>query len=414
MPPAGVLGSLAIALGLGLIVGLQRESAESKLAGLRTFPLVTLLGSVCALLAPAAGGWILAAGLLGVAAATAMGNAARLRDPDPSPGITTEVALLLMYGVGASTVLGDRAVAVVLGGTIAVLLHFKAELHGLVGRLGERELRAVMQLVLLALVVLPVLPDATFGPFAVFNPREMWLMAVLIVGLSLAGYIALKFLGENAGIVAGGLLGGLISSTATTVSWSRRTRDHPEASRAAALVILIASTVVYGRVLAEIAAVARPFLRTAAPPILALAAAMAAAAAALWLVSRGREPVSVEGQQPADLKTAFTFAALYVVVLFAVAYAKERAGARGLYLVSVLSGLTDIDAITLSVARLVGSEQIDPARGWRLIVVALLSNLVFKAAMAVLLGDARLRRWILLLFGLQLLAGAAVLAFWPS
>ncbi len=410
----GVLGDLAIALGLGLIVGLQRESARSELAGLRTFPLVTLLGSVCALLAPAAGGWILAAGLLGVAAATAMGNVAHLRDEEAHPGITTEVALLLMYGLGAYTVLGDRAVAVVLGGTIAVLLHFKAELHGLVGRLGDRELRAVMQLVLLALVVLPVLPDATFGPFAVFNPREMWLMAVLIVGLSLGGYIALKFLGENAGIVAGGLLGGLISSTATTVSWARRTRENPEASRAAGLVILIASTVVYGRVLAEIAAVARPFLRAAAPPILALSAAMAVAAAALWFVSRDKEPVSVEGQPPADLKTAFTFAALYVVVLFAVAYAKERAGTRGLYLVSALSGLTDVDAITLSVARLVGSQQIDPAQGWRLIVVGLLSNMVFKGAMAAVLGDRRLRRWILLLFGLQLLAGAAVLAFWPS
>ena len=122
----------------------------------------------------------------------------------------------------------------------------------------------------------------------------------------------------------------------------------------------------------------------------------------------------VEGQQPADLKTAFTFAALYVVVLFAVAYAKERAGTRGLYLVSALSGLTDVDAITLSVARLVGSQQIDPAQGWRLIVVGLLSNLVFKGAMAAVLGDRRLRRWILLLFGLQLLAGggrARVLAF---
>ena len=414
MPSADVLGDLGIALGLGLIVGLQRESARSELAGLRTFPLVTLLGSVCALLAPAAGGWILATGLLGVAAATAMGNAARLREPEAPSGITTEVALLLMYALGAYTVLGDRAVAVVLGGVIAVLLHFKAELHGLVGRLGDRELRAVMQLVLLALVVLPVLPDATFGPFAVFNPREMWLMAVLIVGLSLGGYVALKFLGENAGIVAGGLLGGLISSTATTVSWSRRTRDHPEASRAAGLVILIASTVVYGRVLAEIAAVARPFLRAAAPPILALSAAMAVAAAALWVMSRDKEPVSVEGQQPADLRTAFTFAALYVVVLFAVAYAKERAGTRGLYLVSALSGLTDVDAITLSIARLVGSHQIDPAQGWRLIVVGLLSNLVFKGAMAAVLGDRRLRRWILLLFGLQLLAGAGVLAFWPS
>ena len=414
MPPADVLGDLAIALGLGLLVGLQRESVESSLAGLRTVPLVTLLGSVCALLAAAAGGWILAAGLLGVAAATAMGNLAKLRSGQAEPGMTTEAALLLMYGLGAYVMLGDRAIAVVLGGTIAVLLHFKAELHGAVRRLGGREMRGVMQLVLLALVVLPVLPDTTFGPFSVFNPREMWLMAVLIVGLSVGSYIALTFLGEKAGIVAGGVLGGLISSTATTVSWSRLTRGNPEASRAAALVILIASTIVYARVLAEIAAVARPFLRTAAPPILALAAAMAAAAAGLWLVSRRREPVSVEGQQPADLKTAFTFAALYVVVLFAVAYAKERAGTRGLYLVSALSGLTDVDAITLSVARLVGSGQIDPSQGWRLVVVGLLSNLVFKGAMAAVLGDRRLRRWIVLIFGAELVAGAAVLALWPS
>jgi uncharacterized membrane protein (DUF4010 family) len=414
MTASEVFGDLAIALGLGLIVGLQRERAESKLAGLRTFPLVTLLGAVCALLAGAGGGWILAAGLVGVAAATAMGNAAQAGRPEADPGITTEVALLLMYGLGAYAVLGHRGVAVALGGTIAVLLHFKAELHGLVARLGDRDLRAIMQLVLIALVILPVLPDDTYGPYAVFNPREMWLMAVLIVGLSLGGYIALKFFGEKTGIVVGGLLGGLISSTATTVSWSRRSRAQPEASRAAALAIVIASTVVYGRVLVEVAAVARPLLSAAAPPILALAAATAVAAGALWLLSRGQEAGRSEGEQPADLKAAFTFAALYVVVLLAVAYAKERAGTRGLYLVSVVSGLTDVDAITLSVARLAGSGQLDPGQAWRLIVVGVLSNLVFKGVMAAVLGDRRLRRWVALAFGVQLLAGGAVLTLWPG
>jgi uncharacterized membrane protein (DUF4010 family) len=410
---ADVFADLAIALGLGLIVGLQRQSAESELAGLRTFPLVTLLGAVCALLAGPAGGWLLGAGLLAVAATAAMGNAARLRRKDPDPGITTEIALLLMYGLGAYCVLGHRAVAIVLAGTIAVLLHFKAELHLLVARLGQTELRSIMQFVLLALVILPVLPDDSFGPYSVFNPREMWLMAVLIAGLSLAGYIALKFFGENAGIVAGGLLGGLISSTATTVSWSRQTKGRPTMSRAAALVIVIASTVVYVRVLAEIGLVARPFLRSAAPPLLVLTGAMTAAAAVLWLRTRGEKPARLEGQHPADLRAAFTFACLYVLVLLAVAYAKDRAGMRGLYAVSAISGLTDVDAITVSVARLSGQGQIDPANGWRLIVVAVLSNLVFKGAMAALLGDARLRRWILLLFGLQMLVGAGLLAFWP-
>jgi uncharacterized membrane protein (DUF4010 family) len=413
-PLSDLFAGLGIALGLGLIVGLQRESTSSQLAGFRTFPLVTLLGAVCALLAQAAGGWILAAGLLGVAAASAMGNAARLREASVDPGITTEIAVLLMYALGAYVMAGNRVVAVVLGGTVAVLLHFKAELHALVTRLGGAELRAIMQFVLLALVVLPVLPDATFGPYSVFNPREMWLMAVLIVGLSLAGYIALKFSGERAGITAGGLLGGLISSTATTVGWSRLTRDQPEASRAAALVIVIASTVVYGRVLVEIASIARPFLAAAAPPILVLAAAMALGAAALWLRTRGEPPAQVGGQQPASLRTAFSFAALYVVVLLAVAFANERMGGRGLYVVSVVSGLTDVDAITLSVARLVGSSQIGPDQGWRLVVVGVLSNLAFKGGMAAVLGDARLRRLVLLLLGPQILVGAGLLAFWPK
>jgi uncharacterized membrane protein (DUF4010 family) len=413
MPLGELLAGLGIALGLGLIVGLQRESTASELAGVRTFPLVTALGAVCALLVPAAGGWVLAAGLVGVAAATAMGNAVRIRAGESDPGITTEVALLLMYGLGAYTLAGNRVVAVVLGGTVAVLLHFKAELHGLVSRLGGSELRAIMQFVLLALVVLPVLPDATYGPYAVFNPREMWFMAVLIVGLSLAGYIALKFFGERAGIVAGGALGGLISSTATTVSWSRLTRGQPEASRAAALVIVIASTVVYGRVLVEIGAVARPFLAAAAPPILVLAAAMAASAVALWLLTRGEVAAHADGQQPASLKTAFSFAALYVLVLLGVAFVNERAGARGLYLVSVVSGLTDVDAITLSVARLVGSGQIDGHQGWRLVVVGVLSNLAFKGAMAAVLGDGRLRRFVVLIFGLQVLIGVGLLMLWP-
>jgi uncharacterized membrane protein (DUF4010 family) len=404
-----VLGDLAVALGIGLLVGLQRESTSSSLAGLRTFPLVTLLGAVCALLSPGAGGWVLAAGLVAIAAATAMGNAARIRMGSPDPGITTEVALLLTYALGAYAVLGHRAVAVVLGGTVAVLLHFKAELHGAVRRLDGGDLRAVMQFVLLALVVLPVLPNADLGPYAVFNPREMWLMAVLIVGLSLAGYIALKFFGERAGIVVGGLLGGLISSTATTVSWARLTRGRPAAARAASLVIVIASTVVYGRVLAEIATVAPSFLPVAAPPLLALAGAMGVSALVLWLRTRGEEPIAVDGQHPASLRTAFTFAALYVVVLLAVAAVNDRFGTRGLYAVSVVSGLTDVDAITLSIARLVGSSQIVVDEGWRLVVVGVLSNLAFKGALAALLGDRRLRAFVAIVFGVQLALGAVLL-----
>jgi uncharacterized membrane protein (DUF4010 family) len=152
----------------------------------------------------------------------------------------------------------------------------------------------------------------------------------------------------------------------------------------------------------------------AAPPILVLAAAMAAGAVVLWVRTREHAAAPAEGQQPADLKTAFSFAALYVVVLLAVAFVNERMGTKGLYLVSAVSGLTDVDAITLSVSRLVGSGQIGPEQGWRLVVVGALSNLAFKGGVASVLGDAHLRRYVLTLFGLQLRAGAALLAFWPG
>jgi uncharacterized membrane protein (DUF4010 family) len=141
---------------------------------------------------------------------------------------------------------------------------------------------------------------------------------------------------------------------------------------------------------------------------------MAASAVVLWLRTRGDTAAHAEGQQPASLKTAFSFAALYVLVLLAVAFVNQRMGARGLYVVSVVSGLTDVDAITLSVARLVGSGQIDGHQGWRLVVVGVLSNLAFKGGMAAVLGDARLRRFVVLIFGLQVLVGAGLLVLWPK
>jgi hypothetical protein len=215
--------------------------------------------------------------------------------------------------------------------------------------------------VLLALVRAAVLPDATYGPYAVFNPREMWLMAVLIVGLSLCGYIALKFFGERAGIVAGGLLGGLISSTATTVSWSRLTRDRPETARAAALVSSSLPPWSTGACSPRSRRWRPRSCRRRRRPSSRWAAAMAVSAAVpLAAHAAARRRSSADGQQPASLKTAFTFAALYGIVLLAVAVVNDRFGARGLYAVSTISGLTDVDAITLSVARLVA-----PARSRR-------------------------------------------------
>lgn len=434
-----------VSLALGLLVGLQRERSASALAGIRTFPLITLFGTVMAFMAlpnaagASIGGWLVAAGALAVAATLALGNVAKLKAGEADPGITTEMAALLMYGVGAYLVVGHTSLAVAVGGAVALLLHWKEPLHDWVRRIGDRDVRAMMQFVLIALVVLPVLPDKEYGPLKVLNPREIWLVVVLIVGISLGGYIAFKFFGAKAGGLLGGILGGVISSTAATVSYARRTKEtegeaedgegeakdpqstgNPKSSgvRAgaglAALVILIASTVAFIRVIVEVAIVAPRVVAFIAPPLAAMLLFMAGLSAAIYFRER-KTPASLpEPKNPAELKAALIFGLLYAFVLLLVAAAKKYLGDRALYAVAVVSGLTDMDAITLSTAQLVNHNALTPHVGWRLILIASLSNLVFKFGIVATLGTPRLRNRMAVLFGLSIVAGLVVLFIWPD
>lgn len=403
---------LGISLLLGLLVGLQRERTEADMPGMRTFPLITLLGTVCAMLGEAFGGWIVATGLLAIVITLIFPSLVRIRRAQPDPGITTGVAALLMYAVGGLLVVAPISLAVAVGGVVAVLLQFKPELHRFAERLGDRDLRAVMQFVLITCIILPVLPNQTYGPFGVFNPFETWLLVVLIVGMSLGGYIAYKFLGQNAGILLGGILGGAISSTATTVSYARQARFGPIGTRAAAIVILIASTVVFVRVLVEIAAVAPEFLATAAAPVVILMVLTFLPALLAWYRVRGAPSEMPEQGNPTQLKSAILFAAMYAAVLLALAAAEKYFGGRAMYVVAFLSGLTDMDAITLSTARLVRADPNVAVDGWRLIIVAALANLVFKAALAGILGKWRLLGQIALMFSVPLVGGVLLLVFW--
>jgi uncharacterized membrane protein (DUF4010 family) len=411
---------LGIALLLGLLVGLQRERTGDPLAGLRTFPLITILGTILAAIdsAQQSGGWVVAAGLVGLMGVLAIGTLHRLKHLETEPGITTEIAALLMFAIGAYLVNGDRLVAVAAGGGVAVLLQFKPELHGLAAKLNDRDLRAIMQFVLISFIILPVVPNRTFGPFAVLNPFNVWLMVVLIVGISLGGYIAYRFVGPTAGILLGGILGGAISSTATTASYARRVTRDRNSVWIAALVIAIASTVMYVRVLILIGATAPELFAAAAGPIGLVLAASVLAAAIGWLNTRTRNGEMPEMSNPSELRVAVVIALLYGLVLVALAAAKTYLGSQGLYLVAGLSGLTDVDAITLSTARLVGvgADQggLDPALGWRLIVVATLTNFAFKAGMVALLGNRQLLARTAALFALPAVVGIAVLWVWPA
>ncbi|MFH1572561.1 MAG: MgtC/SapB family protein, partial [Acidobacteriota bacterium] len=403
---------LGIAIGLGLLVGLQREKSSGELAGMRTFPLVTLLGAISALLAQSFGGWVIAAGLISLAMMIVMGNLAQFRRGQLGPGLTTEVAILLMFGVGAYLVTGYEAVALAIGGGVAVLLQFKGQLHGIARKLGDEDLKAVMQFALISLVILPILPNRAYGPYAVLNPRNIWWMVVLIVGISLAGYIVYKFFGERAGTAMGGLLGGTISSTATTVSYSRQSARSPQLSRVAASVIMTASAVVLVRVMIEIAVVAPSFLAVASPPLLVMLAAFAALSAIAWRWGRAQKTEMPPQSNPSELKSALLFGLLYGVVVFAIAAAKDHLGERGLYLVAGLSGLTDMDAITLSVSQLVEAGRVGSSDGWRLILVAMISNLGFKGGTVILLGHRALASRVLSLYFAAVLVAGLLLIFW--
>jgi uncharacterized membrane protein (DUF4010 family) len=305
------------------------------------------------------------------------------------------------------------AVAVVLGGAIAVLLHYKDLLHAFASRFGERDVTAFMQFILITLVILPVLPNVAFGPYDVLNPFQIWLMVVLIVGISLVGYVAYKLFGAREGAVLGGLIGGLVSSTATTASFARRTATKPGNAGLAALVVMIASGIVFVRVLAEIAVVAPAHFGRIAPPLAAMLVVAAGISMFLYFHTGDHRAVMAEHGNPADLRTALIFGSIYAVVVFAVAWTNAEFGDRGLYLVALVSGLTDMDAITLSTSQLVGQDRLDTHTAWRMILVASLANLVFKGALVAILGSRELLRLVAGAFGVMILAGVALFWFWP-
>jgi uncharacterized membrane protein (DUF4010 family) len=406
--------ALGISLGLGLLIGLQRERSDSHLGGIRTFPLISLLGTVCAMLSKTFGWAALIGGFVAVAGVGIVANYVKARsDPAHEPGQTTEIAALLTFALGAYVVHGNWNIAFVAAGVIVILLHLKAPMHRFVDAMGDHDIRAVMQFVVITLIVLPLLPNRAYGPNKVLNPYDIWRMVVLIVGISLAGYVSYKVLGQRAGTFLGGILGGLVSSTATTVSYARRSREASQIHRLALFVVMIASAIAYARMLIEIAAVAPRHFGLVGPPLALMLGWMLLIAVILYFWTRGSEANIPEPANPAELKSALVFGALYALVIFAVGAAKQHLGSGALYGIAIISGLTDMDAITLSIARMVDEARIDPSNGWRLVLVASLSNLAFKAGIAIFLGGPRFGVRVLLAFALGAAGGLALLLVWP-
>ena len=393
--PAAVeqVQAFAISLGIGLLIGIERERRKEPKAGLRTFALVGLLGCLSGLIAEHTdNGWIVAVGLLGIAA---MMVAANLNGPqeDGDPGTTSVVALMICYGLGAAVWFGYASLAVMAAITTTVLLYFKTELHGISARLTHKDLISVLQFAVLSFVVLPVLPDTDYGPYGALNPHQVWLMVVLISGLALAGYAALRLVGARHGAALIGLFGGMASSTATTVVFARHARDRADLARTATLVILIANLVVTVR-LAVVSAVVAPALTLTLSLVLGgglLAGLVVTLIGWRKITQQGELPMP-EVSNPTELKTALTFGAIYAVVLLLSAWLQDIAGSGGLYLVALASGLTDVDAIALSSLRLYNLEKLGEFEAVLSITLAVVSNLAFKIGLVVAIGGGVLAR----------------------
>jgi uncharacterized membrane protein (DUF4010 family) len=403
------LTGLGIAIGIGFVIGLQREWAEDKPLGMRSFALISALGGLTALLLETAGPWPLAAGFLGLALVLAA-----LVHNERLEGITTIIAGLLVYFIGAAAVAGFTAHAVVLGGVVTLLLHWKKPLHHLVERIGSRDFEIIARFILITLVVLPVLPNRGYGPYGVFNPFEAWLMVVLIVGINLASYVTFRLLGKVSGGWLTGVLGGLISSTATTISYAGKSKERHSMGPVAALIVLVASIVVYARVLLELAIVAPKLIWPLLGPALVFSLVLLVLGGLQSLrISQSTEAEPQLRKNPAQIKLALSFGALYVLILFAVAAARDHFGEDAIYAVALISGLTDVDALTLSMGQLFSRSEIAAEVAWRSIFLASLANLAFKFAAAAVLGSRSLRRLMLAAAAIALPAGAAILLFWP-
>jgi len=387
---------LAGALMIGLVIGLERGwqlrglADGTRVAGLRTFALIGLLGGVTGQIAESMAAPVVAVGLAGLALLLALGYW-RFGRSRQSLGITTEVAALLTFLLGVLASAGQPLLAVAGGVVSAVLLGFKPRLHALVKQIDAPELRAILQLALISAVILPLLPNSGYGPWDVLNPRQLWLMVVLISAIGFVGHFAVRLVGAQRGVMLTGLFAGLASSTALTLTLSRAAREQPAFSRVFAAAVVLASTTMFPRLLVLVGAVSPALLPRILMPVGVITVAGIIASLALALYAKqGRTSLSqAPMQKPFALATALRFALLLTLVMVAAEALRRYAGDVGVYSVAFISGLTDVDAITLSILQMVERE-LAPNVAEQAILIAALANTTVKMGLAVVIARGRM------------------------
>jgi uncharacterized membrane protein (DUF4010 family) len=406
-----IMVALLAAAGLGAVVGLERqehhEQGGDPVAGARTFALYGLWGAATALFADRYGGAAFAVGAAAFAGLILVAYVLETRRREDY-GTTTEAAALATFAVGvlAWNELYVPAVAITVG--LAALLRAKEWFHRLSDRYSDDDVRAVLQFAVITAVVLPLVPDEDIGPFGAINPREIWLMVVFVSAIGLAGYLALRIVGSR-GLGVTGLLGGLVSSTAVTLGFARMSQREDGLRSALVSGILAASGLMYVRVLVEAFVIAPDLGRRLTPLMVGLF--LAVEGAALWWWTRpatGDQASDVDLRNPLTLSIALQFGALYGVIVFFSKFLTDRVSDASLSIVGAVSGINDVDAITLSTANLVRDGlAVDVAA--RVVVAAVAVNTLVKGGLAVALGSRRLGIAVATVLGI---AGTVAAAGW--
>jgi len=406
-----LLKALIVSGSLGALVGLERQwdeqarDPEARVpAGARTFCLIALLGTLCAHFSQDLHPLTFAAGLLALSAW--MGAYIfSMQDDKPGAGLTTAASAAMVYLVGGLVYSKEWKISVMITVMVLILLAGKSAIHEFSKKFTKDDVRMALQFLAVSGVILPLVPDQAFGPYDAFNPRSVWLMVVIVSGLGFAGYVAVRALGQSLGIMLTGLAGGLASSTATTLSMSRLSRDEPHLAQDCALAIVLACTVMLWRINFLILIISPPLAIDLIPDMAAMS--LPGLAYAAWHFFRPHQQSANSGayRNPLSLKVAMQFAAIYAIVVFVVKAANVHFGQAGILVASFLSGLTDLDAIALSLSNLFITGGVSIPFAGACIVLAAVANSFTKLALACGLGDRQLRSRVALLLGSTILIG---------
>lgn len=402
--PSQLLIRLAVAAGIGALIGMERERSESAglFAGSRTFPLIGLLGALTEALFPHL--YLPVTMLLvGIVIVAYVGKIVLESDL----GLTTPIVSVLTFFFGAMTTHSDETfvLAVVLGTLTTVLLAAKGPLHALADRISAEELRATLKFLIVVLVVYPLLPNRELTWLLGLNPRFVWLMVILVSGLSFTAYVSTRWLGPRHGIGATGVLGGFVSSTATAVSMAERTRSEAELYRICGFAIVVASVTMFPRMLVEVLVVNPSLALPLVPPVAVITVVGAGLSGALlWRSYEDFQP-DVTLKNPFRLQPALLFGAFFGLILLVSEWSSQWFGAEGVYGTALLSGLADVDAITLSLAKLARDGSVDILTASGAILTAGVANTAVKVGIAWFIGGRRLGRLVGIVMLVAILAG---------